>query len=101
MAGALPERVANCHDCAVPGQQKLFTPPAQDEQQEMQQKIMMYMMVFIGVMFFKVPAGLCIYFITSSLWGIMERKLIPKPELKAQPADGGPSVDPGVADEPS
>ena len=72
-------------------QQKLFTPPAQDEQQEMQQKIMMYMMVFIGVMFFKVPAGLCLYFITSSIWGIMERKLLPKPELKdtGRPSAGG------------
>ena len=38
-------------------------------------------MVVMGVMFFKVAAGLCIYFITSSLWGIIERKLLPKPVL--------------------
>ena len=62
-------------------QQKLFTPPATDEQMKMTQKMMTYMMIFIGVMFFKVPAGLCIYFITSSLWGIAERKLFPKPKL--------------------
>lgn len=62
-------------------QQKLFTPPATDEQMRMTQKMMTYMMIFIGVMFFKVPSGLCIYFITSSLWGIAERKLIPKPKL--------------------
>ena len=36
-----------------------------------------------GVMFFKVPSGLCIYFITSSLWGICERKLLPKPPVAA------------------
>lgn len=44
----------------------------------MQQQMMKYMMVFIGVLFFKVPAGLCIYFISSSLWGIAERLMLPK-----------------------
>jgi YidC/Oxa1 family membrane protein insertase len=48
----------------------------------MQQQMMTYMTVFMGVMFYKVPAGLCIYFITSSLWGICERKLLPKPAPK-------------------
>ena len=59
-------------------QQKLFTPPPTDEQQEMQQRMMKFMMLFFALMFFRVPAGLCIYFITSSLWGIAERKLLPK-----------------------
>lgn len=62
-------------------QQKLFTPPPTDEQQAMMQKMMTFMMVFIGVIFFKVPAGLCIYFITSTLWAILEKKLIPPPKL--------------------
>jgi YidC/Oxa1 family membrane protein insertase len=62
-------------------QQKMFTPPPADEQQAVAQKTMNIMMVFMAVMFFKVPAGLCIYFITSSLWGIAERKLLPKPQL--------------------
>jgi YidC/Oxa1 family membrane protein insertase len=62
-------------------QQKLFTPPATDDQTRMQQKIMQIMMVVIGVMFFKVPSGLCIYFIASSVWGIAERLLLPKPTL--------------------
>jgi YidC/Oxa1 family membrane protein insertase len=53
--------------------QKLFMPPATDEQSRLQQQIMMYMTVFMGVMFFRVPAGLCVYFIVSSLWGIVER----------------------------
>lgn len=61
-------------------QQKLFMPPPQDEQQAMQQRIMTIMMIFMGVMFFKVPSGLCLYFITSSIWGIVERKLLPKPK---------------------
>ncbi|MCH7728163.1 MAG: membrane protein insertase YidC, partial [Planctomycetes bacterium] len=62
-------------------QQKMLTPKAQDDQQRSTQRIMMFMTVFIGFLFFKVPAGLCIYFITSSLWGLGERKLLPKPKL--------------------
>jgi YidC/Oxa1 family membrane protein insertase len=69
-------------------QQKMFTPPATDDQTRMQQKMMKYMMVFMGVLFFKVPSGLCIYFIASSIWGIAERKLLPKPEAK--PANDEP-----------
>lgn len=63
-------------------QQKMFMPPPADEQAAMQQKIMKYMMIFIGLMFYKVASGLCLYFIVSSLWGICERKVLPK----AQPA---------------
>jgi YidC/Oxa1 family membrane protein insertase len=62
--------------------QKLFSPPPADEQQEMQMKMMKYMMVIFGFMFFRVPAGLCLYFITSSLWAVGERKLLPKPKVK-------------------
>jgi YidC/Oxa1 family membrane protein insertase len=58
-------------------QQKLFTPPATNEQQEMQQKVMKFMMVFMGFLFYRVPSGLCLYFIASSIWGIAERKLVP------------------------
>ena len=39
---------------------------------------MKFMMVFFGFMFFRVPAGLCLYFITSSAWGLAERMLLPK-----------------------
>ena len=63
-------------------QQKMFTPPPTDDQSRMQQKMMKYMMIFFGVLFFKVPSGLCIYFVASSLWGIGERKLLPKPVPK-------------------
>ena len=68
-------------------QQKLFMPPAVDEQQAMQQKMMKYMMIFMGLLFFKVAAGLCIYFIASSAWGLCERKLLPKPAHKTAAAD--------------
>jgi YidC/Oxa1 family membrane protein insertase len=59
-------------------QQKMFMPPAADEQAAMTQKMMQYMMIFMGVMFFKVASGLCIYFIASSLWGLAERRFLPK-----------------------
>jgi YidC/Oxa1 family membrane protein insertase len=58
-------------------QQKMFMPPATDEQTRMQQQMMKYMMIFMGVLFYKVPSGLCIYFIASSLWGLAERKMLP------------------------
>ena len=66
-------------------QQKKFMPPPADEQAAMQQKIMKYMMVFMGVLFYKVASGLCIYFIASSVFGIVERRFMPKPI----PAGGG------------
>ena len=59
-------------------QTKLFAPPATTPEAEQQQKIMKFMMIFMGVMFYKVPSGLGIYFITSSLWAIGERLILPK-----------------------
>ncbi len=83
-------------------QQKMFTPPATDEQTQMQQNMMKYMMIVMGVMFFKVPAGLCVYFIASSLWGIGERKMLPPPSA-APIGDSAPAptpTNPSVADKP-
>jgi YidC/Oxa1 family membrane protein insertase len=70
-------------------QQKMFMPPPADDQAAMQQKIMKYMMIFIGVLFFKVASGLCIYFIASSLWGLGERQFMPKP---AKDTAAGPAA---------
>ena len=58
--------------------QKMSMPRPTNEQAAMQQKMMKYMTVFMGLMFYKVASGLCLYFIASSLWGIGERKLLPK-----------------------
>jgi YidC/Oxa1 family membrane protein insertase len=71
-------------------QQSLMMPPPTDEQTAMQQKMMKYMTVFFGLLFYKVAAGLCIYFIISSVWGYCERKLLPK----KQPAAGGNEPEP-------
>lgn len=62
-------------------QQQIMTPPATDEQTAQTQSMTKYMMIMVAFMFFKVPSGLCIYFITSSVWGLIERKLLPKPKL--------------------
>jgi YidC/Oxa1 family membrane protein insertase len=59
-------------------QQKVMMPPAADEQAAQQQKIMKYVMFLMGLMFFKVAAGLCIYFIASTAWGLAERRFLPK-----------------------
>ena len=66
-----------------------------------------FMSVIMGVMFYKMAAGLCIYFIAGSLWGMAERKLLPKknpvvdvpggaapPPGGSPPGGGGPSVPP-------
>ncbi len=69
-------------------QQKLFTPPAQDEQQQMQQSVMKFMMIFMCLIFFKFASGLCLYIIVSTLWGLGERLMLPKPnQQNAQAAE--------------
>jgi YidC/Oxa1 family membrane protein insertase len=64
-------------------QQWLSMPPAVDEQTQMQQKMMKFMVFMMAIFFYKSPSGLCLYFICSSAWGLMERKLIKKPVFKA------------------
>jgi hypothetical protein len=56
-----------------------------DEQQEMQQKTMKIMMFVMAIFFYKMAAGVCLYFIVSTAWGLAERKLLPKP--KDEPLD--------------
>ncbi len=78
-------------------QTKLFAPPAANAEAEMQQTMMKVMMVVMAFMFYKVPAGLGLYFITSSLWSIGERLLLPKLTASAvKPAadDGFGGADP-------
>jgi YidC/Oxa1 family membrane protein insertase len=71
-------------------QQKMFMPPPTDEQQAVTQKVMTVMTMMMALFFFRVPAGLCIYFITSSLWGIAERIVVKKtiPQSKVALATG-------------
>ena len=76
--------------------QKKMMPPAMDEQQAMQQKMMNYMLFFMAYLFYWVPSGLCLYFIIGSIWGILERRFIPKlhpatPEPPPQSVKGPPA----------
>jgi YidC/Oxa1 family membrane protein insertase len=72
-------------------QQQMFMPPATDEQTRMQQKMMKYMLILICYAYYTVPSGLCLYIIVSSLWGIAEKKLLPKAIKPATATASGPS----------
>ena len=76
-------------------QQKLFMPPPTDEQQAITQKVMFFMTMLMALFFFRVPAGLCVYFITSSIWSIAERIVVKKtlPPAKLVLAGGGDVVE--------
>ncbi len=69
-------------------QQAVMMPPPTDDQARMQRNMMQFMMIFMGFLFFKVPSGLCIYFIATTLWGLAEKKLIPKYEFKPNEETG-------------
>src|SRR5262249_19557055 len=73
-------------------QQAKMMPPPTDEQMAAQQRMMKIMMVVIAVMFYKVAAGLAVYFIISTLWGIVERRFIPKASDKPADEQGGGST---------
>lgn len=68
------------------GQQKMTMPEAINDEMRMQQKMMTFMMIFMGFLFYSFPAGLNVYFIASSVWGMCERKILEKlPEKAVDP----------------
>ena len=69
--------------------QKMAMPAPTNEQAALQQKMMKWMTIFMGYLFYKVASGLCLYFIASSLWGIAERKLLPRATTPDAAAAGG------------
>jgi YidC/Oxa1 family membrane protein insertase len=62
--------------------QNKMMPPPTDEHMAAQQRMMKIMMLMMAVLFYKVAAGLCLYFIATTVWGMIERRLIRKPEDK-------------------
>ncbi len=68
---------------------KMSMPEPANEQAAMQQKMMKYMTGFMGLLFYKVASGLCLYFIASSLWGLGERRLLKKTNPSAGSGDDG------------
>jgi YidC/Oxa1 family membrane protein insertase len=59
-------------------QQAIMMPPPTDEQQAMNAKIMKVMMIFMGIFFYKMAAGMCLYFIASTTWALIERRFVKK-----------------------
>ena len=55
--------------------------------------MMNMMTLFMGAMFWHQPAGLCIYFIASSLWSIAERKLLGTGAMTPTTSASGASVE--------
>ncbi len=58
--------------------QKLTMPPPQNEEQAAQYKMMNVMMFVMGATFYRVPAGLCLYFIATNIWSMTERSYFEK-----------------------
>jgi len=73
-------------------QQNKMMPPPTDEQMAQQQRMMKIMMIMVAVMFYKVAAGLALYFIIGTTWGLIERRFIHKPDEKAG-GDAGETAD--------
>jgi len=75
-------------------QQNKMMPPPTDEQMAAQQRMMKFMMILVAVMFYKVAAGLALYFIVTTLWGVIERRLIPKARDKGDDSGSGAKLPP-------
>lgn len=58
--------------------QMILAPKPADPQARQQQKIMYFMPIAFGVMFYGYAAGLSLYMLTSSLWGMFEYHVIRK-----------------------
>ena len=81
-------------------QQKMFMPPPTDEQTRMQAKVFFWMTLMMGFMFYFVPAGLCVYFIASSVWSMGERKLLDRVVPKPPPASDTTLIIPNEGPKP-
>ena len=82
-------------------QQKMFMPPATDEQQAAQYKMMNMMTLFMGALFWHQPSGLCIYFIASSLWSIAERMLLGTGSTTPKSGASVEVIEPGSSSKPA
>ena len=70
--------------------QMRMMPKSQDASQQDQQKIMQWMMPVMGYMFYSIQSGLLLYYITSSLLGMIEQRWIKSTLGVAAPS--GPGV---------
>lgn len=63
-------------------------PRSDDPQMQQQQKMMTFMMVAFGFIFYEFASGLMVYFLTSASLGILEQKII-RAELRHEEGGGG------------
>ena len=87
--------------------QKLTMPKPTNEEQAQQQRVMNFMMIFMGAMFFRVPSGLCLYFIATNVWSMTERwifflsiprrRKLPETESGSMSEPSGPGPGPAPA----
>ena len=77
--------------------QKFTMPPPTNEEQAAQQKMMSFMMILMAAMFYRVPSGLCLYFIATNIWSMTERWLLERKAKAAalNPAPSPPPIAPG------
>ena len=79
--------------------QKLTMPPPTNEEQASQQKMMSFMMIMMAAMFYRVPSGLCLYFIATNIWSMTERSLLER-KAKADALNPPPSPPSGPGNPP-
>ncbi|MBC8114990.1 MAG: membrane protein insertase YidC [Candidatus Saccharimonas sp.] len=70
--------------------QKLTMPAPTNEEQAAQQKMMSFMMIMMAAMFYRVPSGLCLYFIATNIWSMTERWLLER-KAKADAQNSPPA----------
>jgi len=58
--------------------QQKMTPMAATGQSEAQQKMMQYMPVFFGFLFYGMPSGLTVYFLVSTVLGLVQQYFVQK-----------------------
>jgi YidC/Oxa1 family membrane protein insertase len=71
-------------------------PKPEDPQMRAQFRMMTFMMVFFGFIFYQFPSGFMLYIMTSAALGIIESKII-KAELAREELSGGSGGSAGVA----
>jgi YidC/Oxa1 family membrane protein insertase len=82
-------------------QQSKMMPPKTDENAPDPKTMMKIMMVMMAVMFYKVAAGLALYFIVGSSWGMAERRYFVKHPPPPTDEGGTPAGTPPKADSPN
>ncbi len=69
--------------------QQRLQPRATDPQAQQTQRMMGFMMIAFGFIFYSFPSGLMVYFIASALYGLVESRLIRRRIAREEESEGG------------